>query len=147
MNFKEQLIEKVQKIEEVLREYLPEIVIFADAGFSGSIKVTAVVEEIITKEIEITPEQIQIINIPDKIKGELGEIKENIKIEISAYGSLENEASGDKVNVKADILSYMNENGLTELEPGTYDVQVSFETPEGVWIKEQVKVPVVISTK
>lgn len=130
-----------------LREYLPENVIFADAGFSGSIKATAVVEEIITKEIEITPEQIEIVNVPDKIKSELGEIKENIKIEISAYGSLENEASGDKVNVKADILSYMNENGLTELEPGTYDVQVSFETPEGVWIKEEVKVPVIISTK
>ena len=130
-----------------VREYLPENVIFADSNFDGNIKVTVAVEEIVTKEIEITEEQIQIINVPEKIKGEIEENTESIKVEISTYGSLENEADVENVTANVDVLSYMNENGLTELEPGTYEMQVRFETPEGVWVKAEVSVPVIITVK
>ena len=130
-----------------IREYLPENVIFADSDFDGNIKVTAIVEEIVTKEIEIGKEQIEIVNLPEKIKGEVGDIEDKIKVEISAYGSNENDANEESIGVKVDILSYMNENSLTELGPGTYEMQVRFETPEGVWIKEEVNIPVIISEK
>ena len=138
--------ENVTTIIDV-KEHLPENVIFADSNFDGNIKVTAIVEEIVTKEIEIAGEQIQIVNVPEKIKGEVGELKENIKAEISAYGSNENVANEENIKVKVDILSYMNENGLMELEPGTYNMRVHFETPQGVWIKEEISIPVVISVK
>ena len=79
-----------------IREYLPENVIFADSDFDGNIKVTAIVEEIVTKEIEIGKEQIEIVNLPEKIKGEVGDIEDKIKVEISAYGSNENDANEER---------------------------------------------------
>ena len=41
----------------------------------------------------------------------------------------------------------MNENNLIELQPGTYEMDVRFETPEGTWIKEEISVDVKISVK
>lgn len=130
-----------------VREYLPENVIFADQTFGGNIKVTAVVEETFAKEVEIPKGQVQIVNVPEWIKGEVAESKEEIVITVNGYGSEEADFDVKDVKAKVDILAYMNENNLIELQPGTYEMDVRFETPEGTWIKEEISVDVKISVK
>ncbi|MBR3769638.1 MAG: hypothetical protein IKL06_03800 [Lachnospiraceae bacterium] len=130
-----------------VREYLPENVIFADQTFGGNIKVTAVVEETFAKEVEIPKGQVQIVNVPERIKGEVAESKEEIVITVNGYGSEEADFDVKDVKAKVDILAYMNENNLIELQPGTYEMDVRFETPEGTWIKEEISVDVKISVK
>lgn len=130
-----------------VREYLPENVVLADKDFDGKVTVTAVVEEIITEELELQEEQLQIVNVPEKIRGEVEELEEAIVVEVSGYKSLGDTINVENIKAKVDILAYMNENNLIELEPGTYEMRVRFETPEGVWIQEEVKIPVKISEK
>lgn len=130
-----------------IREYLPENVIFADQNFDGSVNVTAVIEEIFTAEAEITGEHIQIVNVPERIRAEVGELEENIVLTMSGYSSSETVLNRENIKVKVDVLSYMNDNNLIELQPGTYEMQLRFEIPEGVWINDEVKVPVKISLK
>lgn len=130
-----------------IREHLPESVVLADQNYDGRVKVTAVVEEIIEEEIKIAEEQLQIVNVPEKIKAEVEEVEEGIIVNVSGYGSLNAVINAENIKAKVDILSYMNENNLIELQPGSYEMVLRFETPEGVWIKEEVKVPVKISAK
>ena len=129
------------------REYLPENVVFADQNYDGSVTITAVVEEIFTTEAEVTGEQIQIVNVPERIRAEVGKIEEDIVVTMSGYSSSKSTLSRESIKVKIDILSYMNDNNMIELQPGTYEMPLRFETPEGVWIKDEVKVPVKISLK
>ena len=42
---------------------------------------------------------------------------------------------------------YMNKNNLIELQPGTYEMDLLFEIPEGTWTKEDVSVDVKISER
>lgn len=130
-----------------IREHLPENVIFADQNYNGNVTVTAVVEEIFTTETKVSEEQIQIVNVPERIRAEVGSLEEDIVVTMSGYGSSEAAINRESIKVKVDILSYMNDNNMIELQPGTYEMQLRFEIPEGVWIKEEVKVPVKISLK
>ena len=130
-----------------IREHLPENVILANQNYDGSVTVTAVVEEIITEEVELAKEQLQVVNVPEKIKGELVELEDTLVIDVSGYKSMDDSINGENIKAKVDILSYMNENNLLELKPGTYEMRLRFETPEGIWIQEEVKVPVKISVK
>lgn len=130
-----------------VREYLPENVVLADKSFDGKVTVTAVVEEIVIEEVELQEEQLQIVNVPEKIRGAVEELEEAIVIAVSSYQSQADSVSVENIKAKVDVLSYMNENNLLELQPGTYEMKVRFETPEGVWIQEEVKVPVEISVK
>ena len=129
------------------REYLPEGVILADQNFDGKVQVTAVVEETFTEELEITGEQIQVINVPEKIKGVVEDTKEEITIKLTGFVSAKDDFDKKDIKAKVDILSYMNEHNLLELESGTYEMQVRFELPEGVRIEEEVWIQVKISEK
>ena len=130
-----------------IREHLPENVILADQNYDGNVTVTAVVGEVFTTETEISEDQIQIVNVPERIRAEVEKLEEDIVVTLSGYGSSEANLNRESIKVKVDILSYMNDNNMIELQPGIYEMQLRFEIPEGVWIKEEVKVPVKISLK
>ena len=129
-----------------VREYLPENVILASQDFDGKVKVTAVIEEIFTEEVEISKEQIQVVNVPEGIKGEVEKVEDEF-VAINGFVSSEAEFEADNVKMKVDILSYMNENNLMDLQPGTYEMNVKFDLPEGMWIRGDVQVQVKISDK
>ena len=130
-----------------IRDYLPENVIFADQAFDETVKVTAVVEETFTEDIEITGEQVQLINIPERIKGTVENPEEKIEVTVTGFVSAEADFDAKNIKAKVDVLSYMNDNNLMELEDGTYEMDVLFEFPEGVWTEDEVQVQVEISEK
>lgn len=129
-----------------IREYLPENVILANQNFDGNVKITAAVEETFTKEIEITEEQVQIINVPERIRGEVEKL-EDMAVTLTGFASAEADFEEKDIRVKVDILSYMNDHNLIELKAGTYEMDVRFEVPEGMWIDDEIKVQVKISEK
>lgn len=128
------------------REYLPENVIFANPDFDGKIKVTATIEETFTEELELTEEQVQIVNVPEGIKGEVEKVGDKSVI-VNGFVSSEAEFDVNNIKVKVDILSYMNENNLIDLKPGIYQMGVKFELPEGTWIEDEIQVQVEILEK
>ena len=129
-----------------IREYLPENVILADQTFDGKVKVTAVVEEIFTEEIEITEDQVQIINVPDRIRGEIVDL-EDVSITLNGFISVQSDYDKKDIKAKVDVLSYMSDNELLELEDGNYEMDMQFELPDGVWIEDEVQVQVKIIEK
>lgn len=129
-----------------IREYLPENVILANQDFDGNVKITAAVEETFTREIEITEEQVQIINVPERIQGEVEELEE-MTVTLTGFVSAQSDFEEKDIGVKVDILSYMNDHNLIELDAGSYEMNVRFELPEGMWIDDDIKVQVKISEK
>lgn len=129
-----------------VREYLPENVIFADQTFDGKVSVTVAIEEIFTEEIELTAEDVVVVNVPEGIKGEVEELKEKM-VALDGFVSAKANVNMDNIKAKVDILSYMNEKNLMDLEPGTYEINVKFELPEGIWVKDEVLVKVKITEK
>ncbi len=138
-----------QNVETVadVRDYLPENVILADATFDGKVRVIANVEEIFTEEIEIEPDRIQVVNVPDSIKAELKESKENLIMEVNGFVSQRDDFSADDIKVKVDILGYMNKTNKIELPAGNYTLDVTIELPEGVWSEDSFQAEVKISKK
>lgn len=138
-----------QNVETVadVRDYLPENVILADATFDGKVRVIANVEETFTEEIEIEPDRIQVVNVPDSIKAELKESKENLVMEVNGFVSQRDDFSADDIKVKVDILGYMNKTNKIELPAGNYTLDVTIELPEGVWSEDSFQAEVKISKK
>ncbi|MBR4983293.1 MAG: hypothetical protein IKY94_12120 [Lachnospiraceae bacterium] len=130
-----------------VKEYLPENVVLAEPSFTGKVAVTAFVEEIFTKEMEISREQIQIVNVPEGIIAEIENPEENIVIEVDGFVSAQAGFLDSDVKAKVDILSYMNNNNLMELEAGEYEMEIKFELPEKVWIEDKMQTKIIISKK
>lgn len=130
-----------------VREYLPENVVLADSSFTGKVTVTAFVEEIFTKEIEISREQIQMVNVPEGIIAEIENPEENIVIEVDGFVSAQADFRDSDVKAKVDVLSYMNNNNLMELEAGEYEMELRFELPENIWIEEKMQTKIIVSKK
>ena len=130
-----------------VREYLPENVIFAEPSFTGRVAVIAYVEETFTKEIEISKEQIQMINLPEGVVAEIDNPEENIVVEVNGFVSNEADFQESDIKAKVDVLSYMNTNNMMELETGEYEMEVKFELPENIWIEDKLQTKVIISKK
>lgn len=130
-----------------VKEYLPENVVLAEPSFTGKVAVTAFVEEIFTKEMEIPSEQIQIVNVPEGIIAEIENPEENMVIEVAGFVSAQADFLDSDVKAKVDILSYMNNNNLMELEAGEYEMEIKFELPEKVWIEDKLQTKIIISKK
>lgn len=137
--------EIVETVVDV-REYLPENVILADSNFDGKIKVTAVVEKTFSETLEITEEQIEIINVPENLEGEVEKLKD-VSVSVTGFESMQADLDEDSLKVKVDVLSYMNERKLTELKSGTYEMDAQVELPEGIQTKDNIKIRVKISEK
>ena len=129
-----------------VRDYLPENVIFAEQDFDGKVKVSAVVEETFIEELEVTSEQVQIVNVPEGIQTEVQEMQD-ISVVLNGFVSAKTEFDVNDVKVKVDILSYMNDNNLIELEAGIYEMDVKFDLPEGIWLADKVQIQIKISEK
>ena len=129
------------------REYLPDDVVLADQNFDGKVQVTAVVDEIFTEEVKITGEQIQIVNVPDRISGTIKDLEEEITVTLIGFVSEKDDFDEKDIKAKVDVLSYMNNNNLMELKPGTYEMDIRFDLPEGMWTEDEVQVQLKISEK
>ena len=130
-----------------VREYLPDDVMLADQNFDGKVQVTAVVDEIFTEEVKITGKQIQIVNVPDKISGAIKDLEDEITVSLIGFVSEKDNFDEKDVKAKVDILSYMNKHNLIKLKPGTYEMDVRFDLPEGISTEDEIQVQVKISEK
>lgn len=122
-----------------VKEYLPENIILADQTFDGKVNVTAMVEEIFTQEVAIPMEQIRVVNVPEKVICEPEEIA-TVTAVVSGFVSARSQWNENDIQAKVDVLSYMNEHNMMELEAGTYEMDVVFELPEGIWIEDKVQI-------
>ena len=97
--------------------------------------------------MKFTGEQIQIVNIPDRISAVIKDLEEEIPVSVIGFVSEKDDFNEKDIKAKVDVLSYMNSNNLIKLKPGIYEMNIRFELPEGIRIEDEVQVQVKISEK
>lgn len=115
-----------------LRSYLPNGIIFADRQFEGKANITIFIEPLIEKELEITTRNLEITTKPENM---IINYATNTSIPEVVIRGLQREVDMVEVNDvygSIDILGWMEDQGMTTLASGTYQIPVSFEVPEYV---------------
>jgi len=115
-----------------LRNYLPSGITFADKQFDGKTNVVVYIEPLIDKELEITTRNLEITTKPENM---IINYAANTDIPEVVIRGLQREVDLVEVNDvfgSIDILGWMEDQGLTTLASGTYQIPVSFEVPESV---------------
>ncbi len=123
-----------------LRRLLTGGVTFADKEFGGKTIVTVHVEEIVEKDLEIDNLNIQVINKP---YGRIVEYSENVEIPNLVIRGLDRYVSvvdAESIRGIVDIAAWMEEQQMTEMPSGTYQIPIRFELPKNVEQVEEVLV-------
>ncbi|MBR1860420.1 MAG: hypothetical protein IJ796_00955 [Lachnospiraceae bacterium] len=103
--------------------YLPENVSFADDDFDGYVKVTVFVEPEVSQSFAVSPDSVQIVNIPD---GYTFTIEPGtLYFEISGLETDINALDIDNTFKEIDVSDWMDLNEIKTLEEGVYDMKVS----------------------
>lgn len=129
-----------QKID--INGFLPSNVRLADSGFNGKINVTIYVEPIVERSLMIPSTNLSFINIPEGLEAVIIDGTEAYELDVEGLGSNVNPLLESNIRGTADVSEWMEDQGLTRLNPGTYYIPVSFTLGEGIEITNDVNVHV-----
>lgn len=130
-----------------IREYLPENVILADPSFTGEVNAIASVERKASVEFFYRTEDIAIDNIPAAVTAEVALEEKEIYLSLEGFASGMKNLSSEKIQVKVDLAIYQEDHNLSSLEEGLIEASAIVEIPDGIWLKEEVVIPVEIINK
>ena len=117
-----------------LKQYLPDNVIIAEPDFNGKATITVHIEREITSRIAIDTNEVTIRGVPENMEARIRGLSDHV--------SALNEA---EIAARINLEEYMARNNITELEPGSYEMPLVLNLPEGIRQEEDVSVQVIIS--
>ena len=139
--------DNVERVVDI-RDYLPENIKFADSNFNGRVAVTAYIEPIVEKTLQISVSDITVINVPVGFETEIDESAEDtFALEVSGLGEQIRPLQQGEVRGTVDIAAWMNEEGMQTLKAGSYTIPVTFILDGKIVIENPVTVRIVISEK
>lgn len=123
-----------------LEDYLPENIRLADRSTNGKVSVTVFVEPIVERILEIPINNVAVRNTSKDYDVNISHGEESLKLTVAGLSKYVDSLEGSSVYGYVDVASWMSDNGMEELKPGTYQVPVKFilngeiEEPEPVMI-------------
>lgn len=139
--------ENVVRVVDI-REYLPENIRLADSGFNGKVTVTAYIEPIVEKTLQVFLKDIAVANVPAGFQAVINESAEQVlPLELSGLGELIEPLRQGNIQGTVDIAAWMEEEGMEDLKAGSYTIPVTFMLDENIVIKNPPRVKVVIKAE
>ncbi len=144
--------ENVTKTVDI-RDYLPDGVSLADDSFNGQVQVTAAVEPIATKTVEIALSDVTLSNIPDGYTAQLASTSENeedtekaadTKLKVSLQGlsgELDQISNGKSLKPSVDVGALIS-SSIAADKSGNYTATVGFTLTDHVKTTGSVQVRV-----
>lgn len=123
-----------------IRPYLPNNVELADAGFDGNVSVTINVEQEVTRSITISESNIVIENLPEQYEGVISTYEEEFPIQVRGLAEEVNALDPSQIRGVVDINRLLETGVIEELGEGYYDVNLSFNLPDTVSLRENITV-------
>ena len=128
-----------------LKQYLPDNTILADSQFNGTAKVTAVVEEVTVRALEIPIDNISVTSIPEGYKAKIKATDDVVSVRVAGLQSQVNALNVTELYGTVDVAAFFAAAGEEiELEEGTYYPRTTFTLPEYVYVKEGGTVQLVL---
>lgn len=136
--------------------YLPEGVRLADKNFDGNAAVTVNIESTVEKVINVPISNLKFINVPDDKSAVVSAVGEDMVVDgDSAYlkfkafgvnGSFD-DITGNDITGYINVQGYMDGNGLSNIDPGSYMMEVIFILPDGIQTYDGYEVGVEITNR
>ena len=123
-----------------IRQFLPGNVELGDGSFNGTVSVTAYVEQEITRNIMVSEESIVIENLPEQYEGVISTYEEEFQIQVRGLAEEVNALDAGQIRGIVDINRLLETGVIEELGDGYYDVNLAFNLPETVSLRENVTV-------
>lgn len=123
-----------------IRPYISGSVELADANFDGNVSVTVNVEQEITRSITISESNIVIENLPEQYEGVISTYEEEFPIQVRGLAEEVNALDAGQIRGVVDINRLMETGVIEELGEGYYDVNLSFNLPDTVSLRENITV-------
>ncbi len=128
-----------------LRSYLDSSIRFADSNFNGRANVKVHIEPSVERTLTIPGRNVSVQNLPEGFELEFGEGQLTYRLRISGLNNAVTAVEQSTVQGRLDISAWMQEQNMSELREGTYDIPVVFELPGNVTIENGISAKVTIS--
>lgn len=119
-----------------IRRYLPDGISLAGSVFDGRVTLTAEVEPIRRRTLEISADAVQVLNIPEGWLAELVD-GQSLRLVLSGLQKNLNEVTPESVTPHANVASLRDENG--NLTQGEQQIEILFLLPGTVRQEETVR--------
>lgn len=127
-----------------LKPYLPEGVILADRSASGTVSVSAVIEEEKVRILEVPIEQIALTNVPDGYHAKLRGMEEKVIVKLVGLPAQIDAITPETLQGNIDVTSYLLAGEGEDFTEGSYYPAAVFTLPEYVELKEDVTVHMIL---
>lgn len=120
--------------------YLPGSVEIGNADFDGNVSVTVYVEQEVMRTVMLSEENIVIENLPEQYEGTVSTYEAEFPVQIRGLAEEVNALDVSQIRGVVDINRLLETGIIEELGEGYYDVNLSFNLPETVSLRENVTV-------
>lgn len=128
-----------------LKKYLPDNVKIADGPVGNKIKVTIYVEAIEERTMEIYPTNISCLRVPEGMKAQVVDADSKYMLKVSGLSDRILPLQSGSIYGNVDVTAWMEEKGIEELHPGTYDMPVHFNFVNSINVEKELFVKVTVS--
>ena len=128
-----------------LKQYLPDNVIIAEPDFNGKATITVHIEREITSRIAIDTNEVTIRGVPENMEARIESPEDIVNITVRGLSDHVSALNEAEIAARINLEEYMARNNITELEPGSYEMPLVLNLPEGIRQEEDVSVQVIIS--
>ena len=115
-----------------IRELLPDNIRLADSDFYGRVTVTAFVEPEAERTLQIPAENVTVINIPEVLEARFTKEEAYYEVRISGLDAVVSAADQSAIAGTVDVQAWMEEEEISELAPGTYEIPIGFAISEEI---------------
>ena len=116
----------------------------ADSSFNGIVTVTVPIEKKAERTLEIDPETIAVVNVPEGAEVHLEQGQTPFSLSVSGLESEVSQVTPGSLNARVDLKAWMEEQELEELPAGVHRVPVTLDLPENVEKREDVSVLIIV---
>lgn len=126
-------------------DYLPDNVQMADKSTSLPVQVTIGIERETAATYTLRAEDVQILHVPEGLICSLEGLEEEYAVSLIGIRSAMSDISARNLEASLDITAWMEEQGMQELQPGTYPVTLQYNNPEHTDLERPVTAVLTVS--
>ncbi len=121
-----------------LNKYLPDNVRLADEDFDGKVAVTVGIAPMETRIVAVPRSRFLITGLSDeKQRAALADTDDTVEVTFKGMPADLERLETDELIGTVAIEDYMSKRNITTIKEGVYDIPVSFELPEGVFMANE----------